>query len=1153
MVSVVKTALLVSSLMTFPLAAQEYRATISGRVTDTQDAVIPGVRIVAVETQRKLRAETISNQRGEFVLPFLEPGSYDIQAETQGFKRYSRPNFVVGTNQRIEADIRLEVGVVTDTITITEEAPLLTTSSASTGQVINAQQVESMPMNGRTPLVLAQLAFGVTPSSDPRFTRPFDNSGPSGFSMGGAPAQQNELLIDGTPDMTRNRRVAYNPPVDAVNEVKVETFQADAAYGNTGGGTVNVVMKGGGNDFHGTVYEFNQVSRYAATPFFTNRAGQRKSVTRFNQFGFTVGGPVLIPKLFNGRNKLFFFLTYEGIKQSSLEPQTSTVPTDEERRGDFSALLKAGANYQIYNPYTAVREGARIRRQPFENNVIPTALLNKIGVAALQYYPRPNQVGRIDGQDNYLAPSIRADDFYNWIGRADYNVNARNHFFVNARYNDRIEDRGNRFFNIATGGFLSRVNWGAQFDDVHTFSPTMVLNTRFGWTRFIEGNTRSSDGFDFTSLGFPASLRAASPKNLLPRFDLDNFTDIGDSGGGINPFDTYQLFSSVTKSLNRHTLKFGADIRRLNDSAIDFGNSSGNYVFRGNFMRGPLDSAADSPLGQDLATMLLGLPTSGNFDLNAFRTNQSWYTAFFVQDDWRVSPTLTLNLGLRYERETGTTERYNRQLNGFDSTSPNAITGRAKAAYALNPNALLPAGAFNPVGGVTFADSNNRSAYTTDSHLLSPRIGVAWNPAMFKNKTVFRGGFGIFYFTYGVVPSEQPGFSQSTPYVATLDAFLTPASTLSNPFANILPPVGNANGINTFFGQNVNFVNPRASQPYSVRWNFNIQHQISKNTVLEIGYVGNHAVHLSEIRLNNNNAERELNFIPRSFLSTSPVRDQANIDRIRAVVPNPFAGLLPGTSLNGSTVSLEQLLRQFPQFNGNAGVRILGQNNGSSYFHMLQVRLEKRFSNGFNLLANYGWQRLIERRSRLNWADPGLEKRISEDDRPHRFVTSSSYELPFGAGKTLFSSSPGWANKLIGGWVVNGIFIVQSNSPVVWDSNPLYLGGDLKWNAHNIDNAFDRTRFVTDSRQQLDLNLRTFPSRFKEYRSDLIKNFDASIIKNTLIKERFTVQLRLEAFNALNHPIFGTPERNPTNSNFGKITSQSNLPRAVQMAIRLKF
>ena len=546
------------------LSAQEFRGSVSGRVLDQQSAAIAGARITAVEANTGARFQTVSAADGSYTLPFLPPGQYGITAEAASFKKYVNGNVPVTTNERERLDIQLEVGQVDQSVTVTAEAAMLETNTASTGQVINQRQIDNMPMNGRTPLVLAQLAFGVTPNSDPKFARPFDNSGPSDFSMGGAPSRSNELLLDGSPDTTGNSRVAYNPPVDSVQEVKVETFQSDAAYGHTGGGTVNVVLKGGTNTVHGAAYDFNQVSALAATPFFTNRSGQKKPAGNFNQWGVNAGGPIWVPKVFNGRDRVFWYFAYEGIKDSFPEPLTSTVPTAAERTGDFSALLNAGANYQIYDPLTGVKEGSRVRRQPFAGNLIPASRLSSIASAYLPFLPPPNQAGTADGQDNFLANSLRRDTYNSEIGRLDFNLSDRHKFFWNFRHNDRVEDRGNRFFNIATGNFLSRINWGTMVDDVYTFSPTDAAQHAPQLDPVRRRQHPSQRRFRFPVVGLSApTWPRLPPRSVLPTLDFDKFTDIGNSGGDRTPFDIFQLFATVTKIHGVHALKFGLGPARI--------------------------------------------------------------------------------------------------------------------------------------------------------------------------------------------------------------------------------------------------------------------------------------------------------------------------------------------------------------------------------------------------------------------------------------------------------------------------------------------------------------------------------------------------------------------------------------------------------------
>jgi hypothetical protein len=1112
---------------------------------DSQSAAIPNAKIVARLVATGSQSVTTSGPEGLFTIPFLSPGVYRLEVEIAGFKKYIRENLDVGAGDRVGVDIQLQIGQQTESITVSAEAPLLDTTTATAGQVINSDQVENLPLNGRTPLVLAQLAFGVVPNSDPKFNRPFDNAGPSGFSMGGAPSQTNELLVDGSPDTTWDLRVAYNPPVDAVQEVRVHAFEADAAYGHTGGGTANVIMKGGTNGLHGSLYEFNQVSKLAATNFFTNKAGQLKPPGRYNQWGGTAGGPLWIPKVFNGKNKVFWFFAMEDINDSFPEPQTVMVPTVAERTGDLSSLLKVGANYTIYDPLTAVLQNGHITRTAFPGNIIPTIRLSSIGQKYLQYYPLPNQPGGADGTNNYLAPAARRDTYNSELGRLDFNLGTRNKLFWNFRHNDRIEDRNNLFQNIATGRDLLRINYGTTLDDVYTLNATTVANVRFNFSRFREATVSFGDGFNGTQLGFPAYIAAAAPKLVLPHIQFNSTTagqdynQITSDTDSSRPFNNFQIFGDVVKVKGNHSLKMGADARESQDSNQGFGQSQGSYTF-GTAWTKAADNATSAPVGQDLAALLLGLPTSGSFDINALRTNESKYLALFFQDDWRVRPNLSLNLGLRFERDFANTERYNRVGNGFDTTTASPIAAQAQAAYALKPD-VLSASQFKVLGGPLFANSSNPNIYSPQSRIFSPRFGFAWSA---NTKTVIRGGTGVFMFPINNPSYNQTGFSQSTSLVASLNSNLSPYATLANPFPDgFQQPTGSSLGIGTNLGKSFSYYNPTIRNPYSVRWELSVQRELRKDIVFEMAYIGNHAVHLL--------LDRNADALPAQYLSTSPVRDQATIDYLSFLVPNPFAGLIPGSaSLNGSTVSRQTLLTPFPQF---TGVTLQSTNAASSYFESMDVRLEKRASHGLTLLTNFTYSKLISQDNYKNATDLKPEKRVAADDRPLRFILSGSYSVPVGKGKALDFHS-GIFNRIAGGWVLNGIYTNQIGAPLTFGSNTIFYGGALNNNPHpgNLDAPiFDATRFNTNSSQQLGSNIATFGTRYGSLRQDGAANVDVSLIKNTAITERVNFQLRFEGFNALNRPSFDPPNLSVTSTSFGKITTQPNLPRSIQMAARL--
>jgi hypothetical protein len=531
-----------------------------------------------------------------------------------------------------------------------------------------------------------------------------------------------------------------------------------------------------------------------------------------------------------------------------------------------------------------------------------------------------------------------------------------------------------------------------------------------------------------------------------------------------------------------------------------------------------------------------------------------------LQDDWRAKSNLTINLGLRVEHETPAYERFDRAVNGFDPTAQNGIASAAAAAYAANPIAQLPASQFSALGGLTFASASNPAIYQTTSAFFSPRVGFAWEPKKFGTRTVIRGGFGLFGMpiaiagngeTSGTVTLNQQGFSQTTQFVATGNNYLTPSATFSNPFpSGILPPAGASAGAATFLGQAITFFSPHVNNPYSARWNFGVQRDLPGQMVLEVVYIGNHAVHLP--------ITTQLDYIPRQYLSTSILRDAATISRLTGSVTNPFKGLLPNsTSLNGSTVALDQLLIPYPQYpvpsppeSTSNGVVVQGNGAGSSYFQSLDVRFQKRLTNGLTLINTFVWSQEIERVSYLNDSDPAPEKREATDSRPLREVLGATYELPIGRNK-LVNLRSRLANALVGGWNLNAMMVLQSGPVLTW-GNVIYVGGPLNLNS-GLPNgpAFDTTRFITASSQQPADNIRTFDTQFGNLRRAPSENLDTSVSKNFAFAERRYVQLRIEAFNVTNHVTFGVPNTTPTSSAFGIISTQANSPRALQLAARV--
>jgi hypothetical protein len=1165
--------------------AQEFRGTFSGLIKDAQGTAVARAKIVAIEKGTGNKSETVSSATGEYTIPFLAPGEYSITAEMAGFKTSKRDGLTLSIGEHPVVDIQLEVGASSQSVTVTAEVPMIESANASVGQVISREEVEDVPMNGGTPLMLSRISMGVTGTNEPGQVRPFDNGGAAAFSVAGAPTQSNEVLLNGVPDTTWDKRLAYSPPQDAVREVSVHAFESDAAYGHTGGGVVNQITKSGTNGFHGSLYEFNQVSFLYANYFFNNATGTPRTNANYNQYGFSAGGPVFIPKVYNGKNRVFWFFALEKLKDSDPTNATveggssfTTVPTAAERTGDFSALLAVpgtGASYQLYDPNSGALNGSTINRTPLPNNVIPTSRLNPIALNYLKLFPMPNLPGQTNGENNYGIAVADFDTFHNELARVDFNISDKNRLSYDFHHNYRLQHKNLYFENPAFGTLLTRKNWSMSVDDIYTISPTLVLDTRASWTRFHEISGSPGDGVDPTSFGFPSSLAAGSQFTGLPYMQFASgcganavaFQCVGMTGDSDTPYDIFQVFTSIVKITGNHTVKAGADIRDYRESTYPHGNSDGTFSFNSNWVTGPTSTAAAQPFGGDMAAFLLGLPSSGSYDLNTHATMKSVYYSFYVQDDWRIKSNLTLNLGLRWEHESPTVERYNRAVSGFNPTAVNPISAAAATAYAQSPAALLPANQFSALGGLTYASGSNPNVYSTKSGIWSPRVGAAWTPSALHS-TVLRGGFGIFVAPNGINGAQtlnQEGFSQSTNFIATSNNYLSPAATLSNPFPNgFLQPSSN-NGPGTFLGSGLTFFNPHVLNAYSIRWNFGVQRQLPGGMVLEVAYIGSHAVHLP--------ITTQLDYIPRQYLSTSLYRDAAENATVSllgssakaangAAIVNPFQGLLPNSSYNGSTVNLQQLLIPYPQYpvpgapqSTSNGVVEQYNNAGESYYNSLNVRLQKRWTNGLLLIENFAYSALVERVSYLNDSDPAPEKRVGGDSRPLRETLAASWEMPFGRGKH-FDISNKVVNAIAGGWAMNGVLILQSGPPLSW-GNVVYLGGPLNWNPHpqnplSPGATLNTAQFITTSSLQPSDGIRTFDTYFNNLRRDPTKNVDLSLLKKFQLREKIYLQLRFESFNITNRVGFNAPvSLSPTSASFGEITSQASTPRRVQVGARL--
>ena len=533
------------------------------------------------------------------------------------------------------------------------------------------------------------------------------------------------------------------------------------------------MLKSGGNAVHGSLYEKNQPNNLVANNFFNNKAGLPVQVTHFNQYGVTGGGPVFVPKVMDGRNKLFWFFAFEGVKSSSPNTTFVSVPTDAERGGDFSKLLglKSLTPIVLYDPYTATQSGSTVTRTAYANNKIPASQLSPIALKMLEFMPRPNvtNVVREDDFNNFGNSSPTVDGYTNELGRLDYNFDTRNRTYFNVRHTDYYQSKNNYFSNISTGSNLSRANWGATLDHVYMLNASNVFNVRFNYTRMFEDHSSPSAGYDPTELGFPGYMAANSQYLQLPYIQFNSnsgFQNLGTNGANTLPSQSFQLFGSWVAIRGKHSLKFGGDARQYRLNYVTYGNATGSFTFNNAWVRSASNASSTVAMGQDFASFLLGLPASGSYDVNTSASFYSYYGAVFAQDDWRVRKDLTINFGLRYDRDFPYHEKWGRTVNGFDTTTANPLEDAARAAYAKSPNALLPAADFRVRGGLTFAGPDNNAIYSNTSHLMSPRVGFAWTPGKLRSKLVLRGGFGMFVSPINLSVLQISGAYSSNPLLA---------------------------------------------------------------------------------------------------------------------------------------------------------------------------------------------------------------------------------------------------------------------------------------------------------------------------------------------------------------------------------------------------
>ena len=1132
---------------------QEVRATITGLVTDPSGAPVVGATVVVTNVSQNVSLSVTTNESGNYVTPFLAPGEYRLTVEQGGFKRFVRENIVLQTQDKLRLDVRLEIGQLTESITVRESVSLLQTETATRSQVIANELISQLPTQGRNPFQLAWASAGVIKSGDWRYLRSFDIGGTSGVSINGGKNKENEVLLDGISNVRGDRTVIHVPTMESVQEFKVLTNTYDAQYGRTGGGIITIVTKSGGNEFRGVLFEHFQNDKLNANTSELNRAGQPRAPFHINQFGFQFQGPVYVPKVFDGRNRLFWMLSYEGMRQRTGDPGATTFPLMEWRSGDFTTLYNAqGQQVLIYDPLTTTRDGLR---QPFSGNRLPASRINPIAVNVFKYYPPPNWQGEGPAHvNNYIFRSRWNCGFDQWIGRTDFVLNSKNSFYFRYGQNPFSEYRALVWPtpNVAepTGNApLMRNGRNWTFDWTSTVSPRFTFNLRAGLSRWEEttGNTYGA-GFDPRNLGFDPALVSQFSRLQFPRFDLGTYQAAGaDRLLNTSTNDTYSIQPNAGWVVARHYMKFGFEGRQYKDNAANPGMASGRYNFGKNWTQANA-LRADAVSGNEIATFLLGYVTSASVDRNIDPTYLHRYYAAFFNDDWKVTPRLTVNLGLRWDYEGPNYERYNRIVRGFDWNAPSPIAARVTGLTLKG--AVLFAG----VGG------QPRYVFEPDRNNFQPRLGVAFRP---RDKWVVRAGYGIYYLGQNENGSTQ-GFSRTTTATVSTDGGLTPAVTLTNPFANLpggrlLDPIGSSLGAASFLGESVPGQYFNRPLPYSHQYSIDIQRELPGQVLIEAGYVGN-AIRKLPVNVG-------LNAIPASELGRRTPAGVIDTAYYTDRVPNPMAGLIPNNpTLNASTVPRQNLLVPFPQY---SSVSLNNVPIGKMRYHGFQSKFTKRFSRGFSLLGSYGIMKNLEQVSLLNAQDfvlsrpedTRLEKRSAgQVDIPQKFTVLGLYELPFGRKKTFGANWSKAIDCFLGGWQLNWDITYQRGWVVSYPNAKQVRPGSAKLSNPTPGQWFNTALWddpATGRRvsRQEPFTLRDFPTLFGDVRFPGYRNWDASVSKYFPLRERMKLQFRMEMINAFNHPWFcNIASVDVTDPRFGQLeVTQRNLPRNIKLVLMLQW
>ena len=1140
--------------------AQSPNATVTGTITDSSGGVVSGALVELTDTTTDVSTTDLTNDQGIYRINGLLPGTYRARISKMGFKSITKAGIVLHVQDDISLNFELQVGEVSQSITVEAGEPLLQSESSSLSQVIEGRTVQDTPLNGRNVMNLVALAPGVvaqgTTQGNPvanqgngTFTNP---NGWGNYQIGGGFANQSATYIDGAPINTSYvNSVSLVVTQDAIGEFRVASNSVTPEYGRFGGGVINMVTKSGGNQFHGGVYEYIRNKVLNANYYFNNAAGLPRPAFTQNQYGVTVGGPIK-------KDKAFFFFSWEGFGLRTANPQTLSVPTDAMKNGDLRAL---GAN--IYNPFTTVTSSAGVSTRTQyscngELNVICPNLIDPTARILLGYFPEPNLPGT---STNYAVDPSTGGNYNQYNARIDYALNQKQRLFGRYTYWKGSTLAANAFHNSTGVPGPDFTTHQAVLGDTYTINNTTVADFRLSYLRFLFNALPLSTGVDLSTFGPNYAALADSVS-----FRQNPIADIvGYNAGGytsqdltiLNTTNNYVLSANVTKTLGKHSLTFGGEVRDIQWSYTQ-NNDGGGYFNFNNAFTAQYPNSANVTGGAGFASFLAGAASSGSLVNVNFTTALQWYYGFYLNDSYKISSRFSVNLGARWEQPGEFYERHNRL------------------------NVLLP-DAVDPLSGATGLDLHGQVALVDTPlykprterqlhwDLFSPRVGFVFRVL---DNTVVRGGYGLSYLPNDVGfasgPWNSPVNSTTTNMAVSLDGGLTPYATLSNPFpSGLLTPIGNdASRLGELEGGAPGATIPYATDPYVQQWNLNLEQQFGPKTIVEIGYAGSRGTHLPLYL-------QQLNQLPDQYNSL----DAALFNP----VPNPFQGKVNSTSslYSASTLPAGYLLKPYPQYLGfDAWAPYIGNSN----YQSMQVKLQRQFGAGGNLLAAYTWAKLISDTDTLTaWLEastPGgqygsqdtynrrADRSLSANDVRSNFVLSYVVDVPVGRGKRFLGDVGSVSNALVGGWSVNGVTNLRSGFPLTFGSAltnylPDFGSGGIRPNV--VPGCSKAIGGAANSRLNEYFNTNCFvaPGVFSfgdESRNDSqlrapgIDNWDFGLFKTIPIKDRINAQFRAEFFNIANHPQFSPPGTTLGGyPMFGQIIGQANQPRLIQFSLRVSY